>query len=157
MKTNEFIREAEAMGFEVVEHPECVDLYCNEIKITDIDKYKNFSINTDYVYFHKLDEGKKQKLFNLLTEYASTPIEERTEEKKYMYHTKKVDGLTFKPQYVQWAPLTSVNSLGEKEGYFILDYKMKEYTSQFTHSWLEKHGVDIKQLQEAYDEIEVKE
>lgn len=156
MRTNELIEKAEAMGFEVVEHPKYIDLYCDKIKITDINKYKNFSVNTDYVYFHKLNEDKKQKLFNLLIKYSSTPIEERTEEKKYMYHTKKVDGLQFNVKYLQWVYLDFLTPEGYK-GYFIVDYQIKECKKQFTHSWLEKHGVNIKQLQEVYDEIEVKE
>lgn len=94
MKTNELIKELEAMGFKCTfcdgyYHTLYVYNKDNNMTVASVDVTKMFSVHTMFTAFLNLEETKKQQLFNLLTEYASTPIKERKEEKKYMYRLKK--------------------------------------------------------------------
>lgn len=159
MKTNEFIKEVKAIGFIVAigNNERLLEVRKQDSDlIATVTTNKRFYFYNNHNSFYALEENKKQQLFNLLTEYASTPVEEREEEKKYMYRIKKVDGLELNGTYVTFVEL---NSLSGREGYFILDYldDRANYKQVFTHSWLKKHGVDIEQLKEVCDEIEVEE
>lgn len=90
MKTKEFIKEAEVMGFIVNDDNNTFFVKNKYGKILAyVCKYKSFAFSTGYHTFFSLDENKKQQLFKLLTEYASTPIKERQKEKKYMYLLKR--------------------------------------------------------------------
>lgn len=164
MKTNEFIKEAEAMGYYIAFDDErlCEGfLYITKSRfeldiVGRVSVEKIGLIDTCFDDFLTLNNYMKQRVLNLLTQYASTPVEEREEEKEYMYRVKKVDGLELNGTYVTFVEL---NSLSGREGYFILDYldDRPRYKQVFTHSWLKKHGVDIEQLKEVCDEIEVEE
>ena len=48
-----------------------------------VEKNTRYMIDTDYANFIHLDDDLKEELFDLATEYAKTPVEEREEEKKY--------------------------------------------------------------------------
>ncbi len=48
-----------------------------------VDTEVRFSADLDYRGFDDLKHERKEKLFNLIVEYARTPIEEREEPKKY--------------------------------------------------------------------------
>ena len=155
MKTNEFIKEVEAMGFNAEEYPQWVVIYANGFRISTVSKNRLFVVNTDFVKFYDLFKDKKQQLFNLLTQYASMPIEEREEEKKYMYLIKEVDGINLEIHQDREAYL---NYSAENKGWFLSDNEHDQYfQTQFTHSWLKERGIDIDQLKEVYDEIEVEE
>ena len=90
MKTSEFIKRAGELGFNV---KDCVNFYNNEKIIKGIrDEYKTFArvgedgrflVDSFYSDFKKLDIATQEALFDLVVEYARTPIEERKEEKKY--------------------------------------------------------------------------
>lgn len=152
MKTNELIKKAETIGFTVdYTYDNWMAFLHNDSIVADVDKNKIFSVNTDYGSFHRLDEKLKKQLYELLTEYASTPIEEREEEKEYMYCLKQIDGVNYfsgPGRYLNW---------DNSERIFLLNNKWENcnYKTKFTHSWLKEHEVNIKQLKEIYDEIEV--
>lgn len=84
MRTNEFREAIEELGFRV-------EIYSNaEIFINDchgtfasIPKNKRYNVDTDWDGFDKFEETKQGELFSILTTYASTPIAEREEEKRY--------------------------------------------------------------------------
>lgn len=84
MKTNEFIRRVEELGFVYEKGEEVYYIYnkegtkyasvCHDIpnQISNMERVWDF-----------LDKEEQKKLFDLLVEYAKTPIEDREEEKKY--------------------------------------------------------------------------
>ncbi|MEJ8752641.1 hypothetical protein WKS98_08445 [Lagierella sp. ICN-221743] len=47
------------------------------------------TINTDMFYFFNLPHGLKDDLLNLFVKFVRTPLELRTEEKKYQYRLKE--------------------------------------------------------------------
>lgn len=89
MKTKEFIRRVEELGYfinEYVEYCEIKDVNNNLIAV--INKTTFLQLDTDYYLWDKLNEIDKKELFDLLIEYAKTPIEDREEEKKYYLRHK---------------------------------------------------------------------
>ena len=89
MKYSEFIREVEKMGLNTTTVNGCVEVlnkYGEMLLYVDMDY--DFSISTEYTSFDELDFDEldkeiKKKLFNLAVELASTPLDEREDEKRY--------------------------------------------------------------------------
>lgn len=84
MKTKEFIKRVEELGFEV----ESIGLFYriknkNDLVIAAICKNVLLQINTNYLGWEFVDEEDKTKLFNLFFDYAKTPIGNRGEKKFY--------------------------------------------------------------------------
>ena len=83
MKTKEFFRKIEALGFKVDD--------CNgDLLIGDTNRnYCHSSSGERYKreiyhdHLEKLEEETRHKLLDLVVEYAKTPVEEREESKKY--------------------------------------------------------------------------
>lgn len=90
MKTKEFIKRVEDMGFEV--HTEKNMTYVNKNleNLSYIDEEYTNTINTVLRTFARLEDKKREKLFKAIVEYASTPIEERKSLKKYRLTFKHV-------------------------------------------------------------------
>lgn len=153
MKTKEFIEQAEKIGLKVIIYKDTNEIFLKlpgtgvaaTVSINQL-----FEFNIGYCAFYLFDFERQQKIFDLLTEYSRTPIEERQEEKKYMYRLKKIDGVEYDSyDYLNWNYML--------EYFLVADTSSPsgDYKIQFTHSWLEERGVDIKQLKEVYEEIEV--
>ena len=62
----------------------CIVAYANQIK--------KFGISTDYGNFFKLPSFSQELLLDLLYQYATTPLEEREEPKKYKLKHKLIRG-----------------------------------------------------------------
>lgn len=95
MKTSEFIEKAlEIEG--VVRCPETNNTICiqNSYKhnIAYVEKSKRFEMVTAIDSDLALNNGGKEELFMLLTEYAKTPLEAREEPKKYKLKHKLIRG-----------------------------------------------------------------
>ena len=87
MRTSEFKEAIESMNcavFKVVKSESYYFVH-NEFnnRVASINKRNNFCLNTDYAHFEAMDYGLRCNLFKILTTYASTPIAEREEEKRY--------------------------------------------------------------------------
>lgn len=84
MKTKEFIKRVEELGY-------FVNSFKGYYEIRDVDKVIIAVINktiflqfsTDYLGWDKLCDKDRKELYNLVIKYASTPIEDREEEKKF--------------------------------------------------------------------------
>ena len=84
MKTKDFIRKVEEMGFDAEERGNEVYLYGRVSNCyAKISKKFKYTINTSYHDFIFLNEGDRGLLFDLIVEYISTPVNEREEEKKF--------------------------------------------------------------------------
>lgn len=85
MLTKDFIKEVERLGFIVDKSDEGTALIENSKNVTVayviIDRLYEF--DTAYYVFEEIPEPTKKKLFNLLVEYTSTPIDEREKPQKF--------------------------------------------------------------------------
>lgn len=85
MLTKDFLREVEKLGFIVDKSDEGYALIENSKNVTVayvvIDRLYEF--DTAYYVFEEIPEPTKKKLFNLLVEYTSTPIDEREKPQKF--------------------------------------------------------------------------
>ena len=85
MLTKDFIREVKSLGFIVDKSDEGTALIENSKNVTVayviIDKMYEF--DTAYYVFEEIPESIKKKLFDLLVEYTSKPIDEREEPQKF--------------------------------------------------------------------------
>lgn len=84
MKYSEFKRDVEAMGFKIGicgGYIDVLDEY--DEPLLSVGTEYDFSICTDYSKFDELDKDNKKELFYLAVELASTPLEEREDEKRY--------------------------------------------------------------------------
>lgn len=84
MKTKEFIKRFEELGYCVMNGEEYYHIkdFDGEI-IASINKLIMFQICTDYDAWDKLSSEIKKQLFDIISKYASTPPDERKEEKKF--------------------------------------------------------------------------
>lgn len=79
MSTSEFMKEAELIGFKCDDYNDYISVNGqDDLIVAKVNKKKTFGIDTDYVIFHSLNENDKEKLFKLLTDYASTPVYKRS-------------------------------------------------------------------------------
>lgn len=156
MKTNEFIKEVKNMGFEAIFNRvgDIMNLEIRENQYGGLVAYsevnKMFIVGIQDDFYYKLEEQQQQKLFKLLTEYASTPVEDRKEENKYMYYIKNVDGINLSNnKYLSY--------YYREDRWLPYDGKLfpGDYQYTFTHSELKELGVNIEQLKKVYKEVKV--
>lgn len=148
MKTNEFIKEVEALGFftgTLLKTGISVRTKHGE-GILMIGSQSVYKINTFYDAYENLEICTREKLFKLALEYASTPINEREEEKKYYIVMQKIksshDHLNF----------------NKRDKYIILSTRSEtlEYQTQFTKSEIKKYGLEIFTENPLFELVEVK-
>lgn len=65
----------------------CNGKTCNTVAM--LGTKQMYTINTDMFYFFNLPHGLKDDLLNLFVKFVRTPLELRTEEKKYQYRLKE--------------------------------------------------------------------
>lgn len=89
MRTKEFIKRVEELGFEVVDGFFAIHVSTNGINsVANVNKEKEFSLQTCTGVFKELKKEKRKQLLELCVEYASTPIEDREEEKRFLVQHK---------------------------------------------------------------------
>lgn len=89
MKTKEFIKRVEELGFRVKVCDSQIRILANDFIISVVYIGREYMINTYKpvsLAFRNEDE-----LFDLIIKYAKTPIEERTEEKLYYLRHKYIN------------------------------------------------------------------
>ena len=86
MKTKEFIEKVKEMGFEVREYDIDIDVMNgNHDSICSVSTMFRFVLDTNWSSFEVIEEKTREGLYRLAVEYARTPLDEREEEKKYVY------------------------------------------------------------------------
>lgn len=147
MKTKEFVERIKELGF-------LIEKRGKQITITDKDDTPLLTIYNDYIYsmdtvfsaFDELDESDKNKLFKLGYEYASTPLSEREQEKKYYIRLK---GAVGEYHYLNYDI--------EDNGYFLDDNDNSDIEiTQFTKQDIEQYGLQKFTDSELFELIEVK-
>lgn len=84
MRTSEFKEAVEALGYTFkVDCDGDFYIISGLDEISFVSKNKTYVVHTAWSHFRNLEETKKDELFSILTIYASTPIAEREEEKRY--------------------------------------------------------------------------
>lgn len=94
MKTNEFIKAVDILGFKIYKNN-----YCDGTKYFVIQN--SFDVTMCHVAINKLfemdirfSEYMSETLVDLIVEYAKTPVEDREEEKRYYLRHKWVNSKT---------------------------------------------------------------
>lgn len=86
MKTKEFIEKVEELGFRAEESDSGIDVINGVFQhLCHVSKTFRFVLDTDWTEFEEAGEATREDLYKLAVEYANTPLEEREEEKKYVY------------------------------------------------------------------------
>lgn len=96
MKTKEFVETAKELGYTTSTHMDNIKVSLEpiggaELKIFDIARVsttRTHLIDTSFVEFQKLSKHNQDELFDLLVEYARTPIEERKDEERFVIKSK---------------------------------------------------------------------
>lgn len=159
MKTKDFIKRVEELGFKVkhqitsgIYNISCFDeeddlsYTCSTVSGDEI-----YIIKNDFISFATLNEKVKKNLFDLLVEYASTPIEEREEKKKYYLKHKWLAQFTLDRK-------AFLNFNKTKKSYFLDTFEsLIDYQTQFTQKEIdeikEKFDTDLAD----FDIVEVEE
>lgn len=84
MKTKEFIKRVEELGYLFHNYKNAVVIYgMNQKYAAQVWKDKRYKLDMCSENIDDLQEKVKGELFDLLVEYARTPLDEREEEKKF--------------------------------------------------------------------------
>lgn len=81
MKTKEFIKRVDELGFKAHKIVTQIDIIANGLIIAKVYTNRIYSINA--FNFINIEWKNQDKLFDIIVEYAKTPIEDREEEKKF--------------------------------------------------------------------------
>lgn len=81
MKTKELIERVKELGFEIIRAGSHIDIMFNDFIVAGV--YTDQMHVMTFYSHEKLLLTNVDKLFNLLVEYAKTPVDEREEEKKF--------------------------------------------------------------------------
>lgn len=150
MRTKEFIKRVEEIVDVFVEEDfqssiqQNLRLYDKHNRtIATIDLGNEFMINTDTFEFDNLFDD-KERLFNLIVEYAKTPLEEREEPKKYYLKHKwmgheKLKYLELDTQNDEWY-------LGHKYDTIFVTAK-NEFTQKEIEEIKEKYNTDLSDFE----------
>lgn len=90
MKTREFVEKVERLGFNASERgEEKIVVLFGVREVATVSTCEMYAMNTSWWTFYDLDLPVRRKLFELLVEYAETPIHEREEERRYLIEFPK--------------------------------------------------------------------
>lgn len=92
LTTKKFIKEVEELGFRFLQCTKDIEIYYESNQVAYIFWHWRFYVGTTYK-FRDLPKELQEKLFNLLVEYARTPIDEREEPQKYYLMNKWVKNI----------------------------------------------------------------
>lgn len=100
MKTKEFIKKVDELGFKADKIDTQIDIIANGLIIAKVYTNRIYSINA--FNFINIEWKNQDKLFDLIVEYARTPIEDREEEKKVIIQHKYLVSKNFNPVNLVW-------------------------------------------------------
>ena len=154
MKITEFKQAIKDIGFHNDKNLEVTDnnhefyIESDTEIITTINKSGKCLIATNYQKFFELEEGLRQTLFDVIFKFASTPIEERQEEKKYYLKHRFLDSQ--QTDYLNFSREIGLFKLSTMEHY---DNKQTQFTQKEIDEIKEKCNTDLKD----FEIIEVEE
>lgn len=109
MRTREFIKRVEELGFKVgINGGTACILKNDNTTIMRVEVDKTFVADCFYLSNRSLEEEIREKLFDLLVEYAKTPIEDREEEQKFWIQHRFMVSKNLLPVNLVWNKLKDV-------------------------------------------------
>lgn len=153
MKTNEFVKRVKCLGFQV--QLEIDYIYIKDsrgVRVAIISRTKELRMDTDLWGSDIRIYIRGKILFNLIVEYAKTPVDEREEEKFYFEH-KLLKSRKGKPVYLALKCKRGKEFLtvqGSKED---IDNNKVHFTREEIESIKERFDTDLAE----FEEIEVKD
>ena len=145
MKTNEFIEEARDLGLFVEENKNQNMIW---IKTPYEDNYVG-EVKTDEIGCRIFDESKRfPGISKLIYEYGMTPLEEREEEKNYVY---RMNFAVVAQEYLKATKKGVVRFEGDR------DFSTNEpyFKSEFTDAEVENYPKEVRELFKICEKIEV--
>lgn len=88
LTTKKFIKEAEKLGFSFLQCTKDIVIYYENHQVAYISWHRRFYVGTTCWFRDHLPKELQEKLFDLLFEYARTPLEDREEPQKFYFKTK---------------------------------------------------------------------
>ncbi len=129
MKTKEFIKRVNELGYYVENDSDTV-IKCDGCTLARINERRPYKMNANAM----VDVKDAKELFNLCTEYARTPIDEREEEKKF--YLQKIR--SFYECYLD-KDLAFLNFKTSNKTYFLNTTRTtQDYKTQFTQKEIDK-------------------
>lgn len=152
MKTKEFIKRVEELGYSFSS-----SYYCWEIRnkknhlIAVVSKDVLYKISTDSAYWDVIPDEDKNKLLELIVEFASTPVEDREEEEKFLIQHKYLVSKNLLPVNLAWNKL--------KDVYRSINLKVDNhiYQAQFTFKEYEEIKKKLNTDLADFELVEVKD
>lgn len=134
MKTSEFIKEMHSLGYETTNLERSIIVNDdNGFFLVDVSKERFGVFSTEFAGFYGLDNGRKLQLLDILIKYATTPPEEREDEKRYYLRQIGIN------EYDNF-----LNLEYETQSYYVSsNEEFYDYKTQFTQS-------EIDELPECY-------
>lgn len=124
LTTKEFIRKVKDLGFDIeIGLKGWIWIADERDVVAVVERNEMYKINTDEnVTFNKVAANKRKKLFDLLFDYASTPLKDREEEQRFYLKTKIKAGdfrryLNFSKRYNR-IEIGSIDNTGEYQTQF---------------------------------------
>lgn len=149
MKTKEFIRKIENLGFEIEKgFSQFVITSPFDTWVAVVDRKEICQINNNYSEWGLLNDPSKKELFDIISEYAKTPIEDRKEEKKFYLKHRWIKGCVI--MYLYRNTLNGYCYLGDKK---CRPHRQKMFTLKEIEEIKEKYNTDLKD----FEMIEVEE
>ena len=144
MKTKEFVRQVEALGYEVSYSWGTIYIKRAGFAILDLGYVEEWDIDIDYPGFDEMRWDDKKELMTIVSEYMLTDPKDREEEKRY--RLRIVANLGFKDDQ------RFLNLNIEREEYFICSARQSEWVKTiFTESEIAE--MDIT----GFEKVEVNE
>lgn len=137
MKTRDFIEKVRYLGFEVKERAHLI-IVSTSIFDTHIVTVRNDQLfKIDSRYDHSgVDKKALEDLFNYVCEYSKTPLEERVEERRYVYELPVLDWSNerlclYKTSHeYKKLRVTLRENLMDKELLYFTDKEIEQYTGK---------------------------
>ena len=146
MKTKEFIKRVEELGYDVELYPSHVFIKTSNISVATVYTQRLYEIYTRSIV--KVELTHKEELFDLIIKYAKTPIEEREEPKKYYLMHKWIQKNDYNYLTIDLDDTTYY--LDDIEGY---DWSENKFTHEEIDEIKEKYNTDLRD----FDIVEVEE
>lgn len=149
MKTKEFKKEVQELGFRIIEDIGSISIYYGVLRVSCVYKNELLSVSTAYAAFDNLSKELKEKLYNLIDKYVKTPIEDRKEQRKYYLKHKWLRRSKDIGYYL---------NLYLDEDYFLGNFAEKgSYKTQFTQAEIDKIKERFNTSLEDFEQIPVED
>lgn len=142
MKTKEFIKRVEELGFKVNRTVAQIDIIAHSFTIARVYTNRMYAMNA--FTFINTEWRNQDKLFDLIVEYAKTPIEDREEEKKFYLKHKYFKCINGDSRYFQIYESNGAPWLNAMDS--IMGYK-KQFTLNEIEEIKEKFNTDLKDFE----------